>query len=118
MIGRLSALSKHEADKRLHGLSGVRIDSLGSGWPFGGSKTRMESSTSKDTPYQISRAFGCHFPLLEPPFHIFFFLSFFFSDFPIASSSSSASATTSYLASASVFDSDELCSHFNTTAWV
>ena len=49
-IGRLSMLSKHEANQRFHGLSGVGIDSLGSGWSLGGSKTRMESSASKDTP--------------------------------------------------------------------
>ena len=57
MIGRLSVLSKHGADQRLHGLSGVGIDSPGFGWPLGGSKTRMESSTSKDTSCQISGAF-------------------------------------------------------------
>ena len=56
-IGRLNVLSKHEANQRLHGLSGVRIDSPGFGWSLGGSKTRMESSTSKDTPCQISGAF-------------------------------------------------------------
>ena len=100
VIGCLSALSKYGANQRLHGLSGVRIDSLGFGWPLGDSKTRMESSTSKDTPFQISGAFGCHLPLLEPPFHLFFFLSFFFSDFATASSSSSASTTASSLASA------------------
>ena len=59
-IGRLKMLSKHEADQRLHGLSGVGIDSPGSGWPLGGSKTRMESSASKDTPCQISGAFLCY----------------------------------------------------------
>ena len=48
-IGHLSMLSKHEANQRLHGLSGVGIDSTGSGWPLGGAKTRMESSVSKDT---------------------------------------------------------------------
>ena len=31
-------LSKHEAGQRLYGLSGVGIDSPGSGWPSGGSK--------------------------------------------------------------------------------
>ena len=56
-IGRLSVLSKHESDQRLEGLSGVGIDSPGSGWPLGGSKTRMESFASKDTPCQISGAF-------------------------------------------------------------
>ena len=50
-------LSEHESDQRLEGLSGVGIDSLGFGWPLGGSKTRMESSASKDTPCQISGAF-------------------------------------------------------------
>ena len=56
-IGRLSMLSKHESDRRLEGLSGVGIDFPGSGWPLGGSKTRMESSASKDTPCQINGAF-------------------------------------------------------------
>ena len=99
MIGRLCALSKHETDQRLHGFSGVGIDSPGSDWPLGGFKTQMESSTFKDTPCQISEAFGCHLPLLKPPFHLFFFLFiylFIFSDFATASSSS-ASATTSSL---------------------
>ena len=49
-IDHLSVLSKHESDQRLHGLSGVGIDYPCSGWPLGGSKTRMESSASKDTP--------------------------------------------------------------------
>ena len=57
VIGRLNMLSKHEVDQRLHGLSGVGIDSLGSGKPLVSSKTRMESSTSKDTPCQINGAF-------------------------------------------------------------
>ena len=67
-IDHLSVLSKRESDQRLHGLSGVRIDYPCSGWPLGGSKTRMESSASKDTPIQISGAFT----LLEPPFHLFY----------------------------------------------
>ena len=37
-IGRLSMLSKHEANQRLHGLSGVGMDSPDFGWPLGGSK--------------------------------------------------------------------------------
>ena len=81
----------------MEGLSGVGIDLPGSGWPLGGFKTRMESSASKDTSYQISGPFLFHLPLHEPPFHIFFFLSFC-SDFATASSSSSASATASSLA--------------------
>ena len=56
-IGRLSVLPKHESDQRLEGLSGVRIDLPGSGWRLGGSKTRMESFASKDTPCQINGAF-------------------------------------------------------------
>ena len=56
-IGRLSMLSKREANQRLHNLSGVGIDSLGSGWPIGGSKTRMKSSASKDTPQLNQRGF-------------------------------------------------------------
>ena len=56
-IGRLNMLSKHEENQKLHGLSGVGIDSLGSDRPLGGSKTRMESSASKDHPCQISGAF-------------------------------------------------------------
>ena len=56
-IGSLNMLSKHEADQRLHGLSGVGIDSPSSGWPLGGSKTQMESSASKDTPCQINGDF-------------------------------------------------------------
>ena len=88
-IDHLSVLSKHELDQRLHGLSGVGIDYPCSGWTLGGSKTRMESSASKDTLIQISGAFT----LLEPPFHFFFG-----SDFATASSSSSAPATASSLA--------------------
>ena len=57
MIGRLSVLSKHQSNRRLEGLNGAGIDFPGYGWPLGGSKTRMESSASKDTPCQISRAF-------------------------------------------------------------
>ena len=68
-IDHLSVLSKHESDQRLDGLSGVGIDYPCSGWPLGGSKTRMESSAAKDTPIQISEAFI----LLEPPFHLFLF---------------------------------------------
>ena len=49
-IDCLSVLSKHEPDKILQGLSGVGIDYSCSGWPLVGSKTRMESSASKDTP--------------------------------------------------------------------
>ena len=56
-IGRLSVLSKHESDRRLEGLSGVGIDLPSSSWPLGGSKTRMESSASKDTFCQINGAF-------------------------------------------------------------
>ena len=59
----------------------------------------MESSASKDTPCQINGPFLFHLPLLEPPFHFFFFLSFC-SDFSTTSSSSSASATASSSASA------------------
>ena len=56
-IGRLSMLSKREANQRFHRLSGVEIDSPGSSWPLGGSKTRMESSASKDTPQLNQRGF-------------------------------------------------------------
>ena len=72
----LSVLSKHESDQRLHGLSGVGIDYPCSDWPLGGSKTGMESSASKDTPCHINEAFRFHLPLLEPPFHLSLFLSF------------------------------------------
>ena len=48
--------SKHEPDQRLQGLSGVGIDYPCSGWPLGGSKTRMESFASEDTPCLTSRA--------------------------------------------------------------
>ena len=57
MIDYLSVLSKHEPAQRLQGLSGVRVDYPCSGWPLGGSKTRMESFASKDTLCQISGAF-------------------------------------------------------------
>ena len=57
MFDYLSMLSKCELDQRLHGLSGVGIDYSWSGWPLGGSKTRMESFASKDLPCQISEAF-------------------------------------------------------------
>ena len=101
MFDHLSVLSKCESNQRLHGLSGVGIDYPCSGWPLGGFETRMESSTSKDTPCQISEAFRFHLPLLEPPFHLSSFFPFFFgSVVATASSSSSASATTSSLASA------------------
>ena len=56
-IGCLSVLSKHKSDLRLEGFSGVGIDLPGFSWSLGGSKTRMESSTSKDTSCQISGAF-------------------------------------------------------------
>ena len=56
MFDYLSVLSKCELDQGLHGLSGVGIYSW-SGWPLGGSETRMESSTSKDLPCQISGPF-------------------------------------------------------------
>ena len=49
-------LSKHEPDQRLKGLSGVGMDYPCSGWPLGGSKTRTESSASKDTPCLVSGA--------------------------------------------------------------
>ena len=98
-MGRLFVLSKHASDQRLEGLSVVGIDFPGSGWPLGGSKTQMKSSTYKDTPCQISGDFLFHLPLLELPFHFFFFLSFC-RDFATASSSSSASATASSSASA------------------
>ena len=62
-------LSKHEENQRLHGLSGVRIDSSDSSWPLGGSKTRMESSTSKDTP--LAKSVGLL--LFLNPFSISFF---------------------------------------------
>ena len=52
----------HEPDRRLQGLSGVRIEYPCSCWPLGGSKTRMESSTSKDTPSRSNR-------ILHVPFH-------------------------------------------------
>ena len=48
---------QHESDQRLEGLSGVGIDLPDSGWPLGGSKSRMESSASKDTSYQINGPF-------------------------------------------------------------
>ena len=95
----LSVLSKRESNQKLHGLSGVGIDYPCFGWPLGGSETGMESSTSKDTPFQISGAFRFHLPLLEPPFHISYFF-FFGSAVATASSSSSTSATASSLASA------------------
>ena len=57
MFDYLSVLSKCESYQRLHGLSRVGIDYSWSGWPLGGSETRMEFSASKDPPYQISVAF-------------------------------------------------------------
>ena len=92
-------LSKRESDQKLHGLSGVKKDYPCFRWPLGGSETGMESSTSKDTPCQISGAFRFHLPLLEPPFFPLFFF-FFGSVVATASSSSSTSATASSLASA------------------
>ena len=67
---------QHESDRRLEGLSGVKIDLPGSGWPLGGSKTRMESSASKDTSYQISGLFDFIFPFLSPLSIFSFFLVF------------------------------------------
>ena len=69
MFDYLIVLSKCELDQGLHGLSEVGIDYSWSGWPLGGSKTRMESSASK--PAKSARLFS----LLEPPFHL---SSFFF----------------------------------------
>ena len=92
-IGRLSMLSNHEENQRLYGLSGVRIDSSYYSWPLGGSKTRMESSTSKDTP--LAKSAGLL--LFLSPLSIIFL--FFFGNFATASSSSLAPATTSSLAS-------------------
>ena len=45
----------HEPDRRLQGLSGVGIECPCSSWSLGGSKTRMESSASKDTPSHSNR---------------------------------------------------------------
>ena len=118
-IDYLSVLSKHKPNQRFQGLSRVGTDYPCSGGPLGGSKTRMESSASNDTPCQISGPFLFLLPLLEPPFHLFFFLSFC-SD--VATTSSSTSTTASSLASATtssfcycfffglclVFDLDEL----------
>ena len=102
MFDHLSMLPKCESDQRLHGLSGVRIDYPCSSWPLGGFETGMESSTSKDTPYQISRAFRFHLPLLEPHFHLssffFPFFSLFFS-FGSAVTTASSSSSTSVIAS-------------------
>ena len=50
MFDYLSVISKCELDQGLHGLSGVGIDYSWSGWPLGGSETRMESSASEDLP--------------------------------------------------------------------
>ena len=49
-------LSEHELDQGLQGLSGVGMDYPSFGWPLGGSKTRTESSASKDTPCPVSEA--------------------------------------------------------------
>ena len=57
VIDHLSVFFKHESDQRLHGLSGVRTDYPCSRWPLGGSKTRIEPSTSKDTPHLNQRGF-------------------------------------------------------------
>ena len=52
----LESASENKPDKRLQGLSEVGIDYPCSGCPLGGSKTRMESSASKDTPCPTSGA--------------------------------------------------------------
>ena len=99
MIDHLSMISKHESDQRLHGLRGVGIYYPCSDWPLGGSKTVMESSASKDTPCQISGLFDFISPFLSP-LSIFSCFLVFGSTVATASSSSSASPTTSSLASA------------------
>ena len=97
-IGRLSMLSKHEENQRLYGLSGVRIDSSDYSWPLSGSKTRMESSTSKDTP--LAKSAGLLLFLSPLSIYIYIYIYIFFGNFATASSSSLAPATTSSLASA------------------
>ena len=62
MFDNLSVLSKCESDQRLHGLSGVGIDYLWSGWPLGGSETGMKSSASKDTPISNQQGFSISSP--------------------------------------------------------
>ena len=57
MFDYLSMISKCDLDQGLHGLSEVGIDYSWSGWPLGGSETRMEPSASKDLPCQISGTF-------------------------------------------------------------
>ena len=66
MIGRLCALSKHEADQRLHGLSGVGIDSPGSDWPLGGFKTQWNPLHSRTPPTKSARLLDVIFPFLSP----------------------------------------------------
>ena len=66
--------SMHEPDRRLQGLSGVGNECPCPSWTLGGSKTRMESSASKDTPSyaflstSIEPFFSslCFFPLFQP----------------------------------------------------
>ena len=67
-IDRMSVLSKHESDQRLHGLSGVG---------------KLEWNPLH--PWSPSIRISMAFTLLEPPFHFFFG-----SDFATASSASSA----------------------------
>ena len=58
----LNVISMHEPDRRLQGLSGVEIECPCSSWSLGGSKTRMESFASKDTP-------SCSNRIMCIPFH-------------------------------------------------
>ena len=55
-------ISKCDPCRRLQGLSGVGIEHLCFSWSLGGSKTRMEASSSKDTP-------SCNNGVLRIPFH-------------------------------------------------
>ena len=73
--GGLNVISKYGLGRRLQGLSGVGIVFVSENMlelyaPFlaaslGGSKTRMESSTAKDTPSQIHGALYAPFHLLS-----------------------------------------------------
>ena len=54
-IDGLNVIFRHEPDRKLQGLSRVGIECPCSSWSLGGSKTRMESSASKDTPSRSNR---------------------------------------------------------------
>ena len=61
-IDRLNMISRHKTDRRLHELSGLRIECPYSSWSLGSYRTRMEASASKDTPLSQQQSPTHSFP--------------------------------------------------------